>query len=282
MRFGKKAQSDIVPSEIGRALLSIAVIVVLILLAVLIFNIFAKNQKLEQAKSSLNEIEMIAQSLSEGEVRDFLVESPKEWVIVKPYDSESKLCYCPSTFSSTKSAFSVGTANFILQKDLCVGSGVCVDLGKEVMIEDTCYDVPDCFLLESLPSAIKISRVNDVIKLSLKDSYSASTFMYYFLGTGGRDFLSKWVNSGYDSAQGEEVKTEINKRLSEAKVESYSWCIKLVSGVVEVSGPGFNYNELSSSDSLCSDWGNSYKRMISFSDSQGNVKTYTVFFKFSN
>ena len=67
--------------ETGKILLGVIVIVMLIGLIFVLFNLYAKNNKVLQAQTSLDKIAAAGLSLSQGRMKEVVYQSPRDWTM---------------------------------------------------------------------------------------------------------------------------------------------------------------------------------------------------------
>ena len=88
---------NLTAEEIVKITLSIIGIGFLIYLSVSLIGIFTFKTTSEQAKATLQELTNAATGLTEGQTREFLAQSPINWVILT---TNQQICICPQIDSS--------------------------------------------------------------------------------------------------------------------------------------------------------------------------------------
>ncbi len=148
--------------EVVKIVLSVMGILILIYLCVSLVGIFIFKTASEQAKATINELISASSGLSEGQTKNFLIQSPKDWWFI---EFNQTFCLCPEDHS----------CSYQQGKLLNCGSCVCQASEKNILFlevknqktlnRDGCgYDdslssftYDDCFQLTELPISIKLA-----------------------------------------------------------------------------------------------------------------------------
>jgi hypothetical protein len=162
----KNKKAEILAEEVVKIVLAVVCIIILIILAAGLYGIFTKKTDLEQARATLKEIVAKIDSLGEGEQKNVLITSPKDWYIVgfskgenMPFDcnGENCICICERYFAvpASKAVYiespysgNVAVESFIniYKKESngvknCETSGTCKSISQKPEIIDTWFTI---------------------------------------------------------------------------------------------------------------------------------------------
>lgn len=166
--INKKA---IILPEVLRIIIAVLCIVLLMYLAVKIYEIFSRSHELDQARFSLQAILDKSAALKIGEEADYMLVGPKNWRMM-PYGN--KLCLCPESKLASS------------QENLCKTQGVCLEFDKDVSLVGSDKNsylvgsfscpsykswmpsqaITNCLSLIDVPKGIKLSRTENGIIIS--------------------------------------------------------------------------------------------------------------------
>lgn len=118
----KRADIGILPGETLKIILAVICIVILIYLGFYLSNIFIDQKRIEQARSTLEQINIRAELLKENAKEDFLYLAPKDWFIkmqtlnfIKECKSDYCLCLCDEDDCSDLNVCKAGKKIFIIR-----------------------------------------------------------------------------------------------------------------------------------------------------------------------
>lgn len=177
--------------ETGKIVLAIIGIVLMIFLMFKLISILVQKTEYEQAKVAMKEIEEIVK-YGEG-ISYYLIESPKNWAILRDLENEKRLCFCPTEdLNLLQKIFKTEGIKDTL-KDSCKKKGVCANFNKQINVLSSCHiTVPNCALVEKIPSTLVINVKKDNVEILAKE-YEPEDYDYFvklgaicsFLGWSG-------------------------------------------------------------------------------------------------
>jgi hypothetical protein len=199
-----KSRKAILLPELMKIIIGVLCIVLLVYIAVSLYGIFSRGHELEQAKFTLDAIIAKTSSLTEGQILDYLVTSPKDWRFLV-YDSEKKVCICPAYTSDTYDKVSQ-------QQTICLKQGVCKSVDYSISVggyETSCSQgakqglssgISNCLSFDTMPLIISIFKNSNGVVFSKKlfdsstgkssDRYSIPASIRYMGGDGNIQTLS--------------------------------------------------------------------------------------------
>jgi hypothetical protein len=164
-----KSKKAILMSETLKIILAVACIILLVYLAVGLYGIFTRGSEIEQAKSTLNAMTRLVNSLENGEGVEYLVTSPKEWVLLSFNSLNSGglcekncICLCPK----------LGLFDDINYVALCKKQGICKDLSNnyDILIMDQTDEVSNTNVgrisMDQVPHLLSLFLSSNEIKIS--------------------------------------------------------------------------------------------------------------------
>lgn len=160
-RLGKKGQTWMT-EETLKVIVAVVVIFLLVLLIWKIISIFMTNTEYEQAKVVVSDLEALANTMNSGDVKYFLVESPKTWAFLNNPLS-GKFCYCPRYVNGViRQGLAKGNEG---QIELCKQRSVCSNLKMNVYasgcdpgmggISQVSFG---CLYVDSVPYELKLTK----------------------------------------------------------------------------------------------------------------------------
>lgn len=177
--------------ETGKIVLAIIGIVLMIFLIFKLIGILIQKTEYEQAKVAMKEIEYL---IKEGVgVKYYLIESPKNWAILRDLNNDTRLCFCPTKdiWGLQKIFKTEGIKDTL--KNSCKQKGVCANFNKKINVLSSCHIVvPNCALTEKVPTTLVINVKKDNVEILAKE-YEPEDYDYFiklgaicsFLGWSG-------------------------------------------------------------------------------------------------
>jgi len=169
-----KNKKAIVLPETLKLIIAVLCIFILIYLSVSLYDIFIKKTEIQQARETLSQISAEVESLEEGGSRDFLVTSPKDWVLMT---IDGKLCICPAP---DLSSFVIPKRELV-ESD-CLKKGACNDIDKNLKIFSSCRwgenlieGVINCFKIEI--TNLRLNRKNNNVDIITGDLENKNTLL---------------------------------------------------------------------------------------------------------
>jgi hypothetical protein len=166
----KKGDETFMAEKTANIVLAVTSIVVLLLLGYALGGMIFKQQAYQQAKSTMAGIEETIDMMKAGDIKIYLIESPKNWILI---DYDDKICMC-------KPKFSVNSLE--INKEQCISTGVCLN-------DETNKDF-------TIISSGQLTTRCDIRDLKANSElYSGSTFSNIFTLVGSLpSFLSDLLN----------------------------------------------------------------------------------------
>ena len=150
---------NLTAEEVVKITLGIIGIGFLIYLSVSLIGIFTYKTANEQAKATMDDLNEIATALKEGQTTEFLIEGPKEWLIIF---EDNQMCFCPKIEDKSIAPEKVREE----QLKICENKGVCQEnknnfklMGKELscnlnIVKGNQRIIENCFYVNSLKNLI--------------------------------------------------------------------------------------------------------------------------------
>lgn len=272
-----KRGSTWLTEETAKFILSILVILVLVMLVAYLARIFIQNQEYEQAKATMASIKETVASLNEGQTKTFLVEGPKDWVLVQPFDLQDSLCLCPPA-DKVIDITNYFTKYYKIQSDLCNQRGVCITSSDKFSISTVCgNNVPNCYQISKLPTPIVISLNQERLLFSPADSFVESKYMAsFFLNSKDILLFEDWVNSGFSNSAADSLRKEVI-----AGFGNSDWCLEVYGDNTIAIIHSLSGNPSNSCTTLKSSYSDSdsYRSIFAFKDKSGKLNTYKIIFR---
>jgi len=170
----KKAAGTWTSSEMLKLILAGISLLILIYLGTQVYSLMATKTKTQQAKETLEDIVSIAESLEDGESREYLLQVPNEWVLM---DVDKKLCICPAPSLSSNTIPKRETV-----EQACIEEGICGAVDREVEISSSCSwskwlnsGLSSCFEIEI--TTLQISKTSESLDLIPQYSKTKNTII---------------------------------------------------------------------------------------------------------
>lgn len=170
MRFAKKGEG-MLEEETMKMVIAAICILALLYLGYLIYGIFNDNNERIQARAGLENIGLFERGLYAGEIKTYLIESPKNWYLtsisklVKPEcTGNSCLCMCNEKDCSDKY-----TCIPLKFKEILFDtkSSLSYYLGQDYSVKESITSAPNYISLEKAPIEIKLSRKGESLLVEL-------------------------------------------------------------------------------------------------------------------
>lgn len=145
--------------ETAKIILAVLVIIGLIYLAVVLLNIFKDNNRQEQSKATLEEMNSIFNRLSDNEEKDFTYLAPKDWFIkdIKILNPAQSLGECKSEYC------------LCFCKDIeCNDVNSCKEFKKDVVIRNVVGDEVDSYELSKVPKTFSLKNESNQLVVIIK------------------------------------------------------------------------------------------------------------------
>lgn len=187
-----KRGSTLAMEEVVKFILGVIVIVFLLLLAFELFKIIYSNVEKEQAENTLENIVYQIERLELGNTTDFLIEGPKDWILV---DIENKLCFCSAVINGLCDGIKVcknSNSHISIPCDYLPGTqsqysdGFCVYLGRVPFLIYLTKDYSGITDIDSQPPTYN-GLVSSHYKRALKSLDEDKVFV---------QLLSNYISSG--------------------------------------------------------------------------------------
>ena len=142
--------------ETAKILLGIVVVVGLLAFLFVLFWTFLKVNKLEQAKSAINEIREFSLRLGNGEYKEIIYESPREWTLRFYKSVQEGMKGCNSN------------CLYLCEKEDCSTNKkyICSEFSGEVIVEG--LNRKSYILFERTPVNLRVSKNGGKYTVSLK------------------------------------------------------------------------------------------------------------------
>lgn len=188
----------------------------------LLIGIAVGNNDFEQATGTLNDISDKIQLLSEGQTRDCIVLSPKDWQLIQ-YKEDNQLCICPKEYYAIK------------QKETCLSKGICQSYAFQLDIIGQCSleRIVNCVAFDKIPETLKINKENGTIRISATQDFASNNVLEEIMALDSlKALIAQRVDEGLPLLGGDKLGNQIVEEIlkfvpEEMKAEKYGWSIRV-------------------------------------------------------
>lgn len=141
--------------EVLRIVIAVACLILLVYLAVRLYELFTLKSDLEKARAELDNIIGKARVVTEEKILSYLVVSSKDWRLIY-YPEDYKLCLCPKSLKEE-------------QKNICYVEGACKNIDFSLKIMKQCNpsgeNILNCLPFEKVPFGLFIEKYNGEVTI---------------------------------------------------------------------------------------------------------------------
>lgn len=194
--------------ELVKFFLGAIVLIAIIAILVIFFNIVSGTLHKQQAKTNLDNIAFEAEKMTDGQTREILIESPKDWVIM---GRNRQLCSCKISSELFPLKSEATTSKSLDQSfDLCKKNGICKDINLELILSrakcapygylidsSRATQILSCLHISRVPFSVTLEKNKDTINIYSKESTWAGTAVS---GWGAQNENCKISDFNYNSS----------------------------------------------------------------------------------
>ncbi|MEK6859230.1 MAG: hypothetical protein AABX54_00295 [Nanoarchaeota archaeon] len=164
IKLKNKKAEGILESETLRVVIAVMCILLLVVLAYKLYGLFTKKTDVEQAKETLEQIVSKMNGLKEGGKDEFLVVSPKNWVLMS---DKEQVCICSFENEGTDFFRSENRENAF---QTCVTNGFCASVKNSISPSDVCGwgAFGSCIDFRNLPLKIYFEKKEGTVSIKTR------------------------------------------------------------------------------------------------------------------
>lgn len=194
--------------EIVKLVIGIGVFIFILFILFALGKIVASNLKEQQARNTLDNIIYEIEKMTEGQIKEVLIESPKDWALM---GRNKEICFCEIS-SELYPLKSEAASSISLDKsfEVCKRRNICRTVDLELLFSQTkCspygkwlssnkyYQVLNCLSVSRVPLSVTLERNKDTVNIYSKESTYTGTEVS---GWGAQNENCKIIDHMYSSS----------------------------------------------------------------------------------